>query len=429
MSTIDILKQDFEHYRAQADGSAFAEQREAAFGELQQLGIPTIKHEEWKYTNLKFINDINFQASCIHTEAARNYYSEHIVQTLKANRLVFINGSFDASLTQLQPEDAGIVMTNLAAARKNHSDVFNAHFGKYAEVKGHAMNAMNTALMSDGAFIHVPAGKQTVYPIIITNISDASEVNVLNQPRNLIVVDKNAGATVIESFFALGSNASFCNIVNEVYVGENANLEHYKLQRLIGEHYQNNFTQVFQEANTHINQVTLTLDGKFVRNTLHFYMNGQNCNTLLYGLYLLDGNQFVDNHTRVDHAMPNCFSDEKYKGILKDKSTAVFNGKIMVHLDAQKTNAYQRNQNILLSDEATVNTKPQLEIFADDVKCTHGATIGQLDEEPMFYMRSRGIPENVARKLLLNAFADDIAEKIKIPELVAILEEQIEKKI
>lgn len=429
MSTIDTLKQDFEHYRAQADGSTFAEQREAAFGELQQLGIPTIKHEEWKYTNLKFINDIKFQASCVHTEAARNYYTEHIVQTLKANRLVFINGSFDASLTQLHPEDTGIVITNLAAARKSHADVFNAHFGKYAEVKGHAMNAMNTALMSDGAFIHVPAGKQTVYPIIITNISDASEINVLNQPRNLIVVEKNATATVIESFFALGSNASFCNIVNEVYVGENAHLEHYKLQRQQGEHYQNNFTQVFQEANTNINQVTLTLDGKFVRNTLHFYMNGQNCNTLLYGLYLLDGNQFVDNHTRVDHAQPNCFSDEKYKGILKDKSTAVFNGKIMVHLDAQKTNAYQRNQNILLSDEAIVNTKPQLEIFADDVKCTHGATIGQLDEEPMFYMRSRGIPENIARKLLLNAFADDIAEKIKIPELVAILEEQIEKKI
>jgi Fe-S cluster assembly protein SufD len=243
------------------------------------------------------------------------------------------------------------------------------------------------------------------------------------------VVEKNANATIIESFFALGSNASFCNIVNEVYIGENSHLEHYKLQRQQGEHYQNNFTQVFQESNTNVNQVTLTLDGKFVRNTLHFHMNGENCNTLLYGLYLLDGNQFVDNHTRVDHAKPNCFSDEKYKGILKDKSTAVFNGKIMVHLDAQKTNAYQRNQNILLSDEATVNTKPQLEIFADDVKCTHGATIGQLDEEPMFYLQSRGIPENVARKMLLNAFADDIAAKIKIPELVAILEEQIEKKI
>lgn len=429
MSTIETLKKDFEHYRAQADNSAFAQQRESAFVELQKLGIPTIKYEEWKYTNLKFITDLHFEASCLHAEAARAYYTQNIVQTLKANRLVFINGSFDATFTQIQPEDAGIVITNLAAARTAQADIFNAHFGKYATVEGQALNAMNTALMSDGAFIYVPAGKQTIFPIIITNISDASEVNVLNQPRNLVVVEKNAAATVIESFFALGNHASFCNIVNEVYVGENASLEHYKLQRLQGDHYQNNFTQVFQEGNTHINQVTLTLDGKFVRNNLHFYMNGENCNTLLYGLYLLDRNQFVDNHTRVDHAKPNCFSDEKYKGILKDKSTAVFNGKIMVHLDAQKTNAYQRNQNILLSDEATVNTKPQLEIFADDVKCTHGATIGQLDEEPMFYMRSRGIPENVARKLLLNAFADDIAEKIKIPELVAILEEQIEKKI
>jgi Fe-S cluster assembly protein SufD len=429
MSTIEKLKHDFEHYLAQADGGNFSELRENAFNELQKLGIPTTKHEEWKYTNLKFVNEIGFEASCIHTEAARAFYSKSIVQTLTANRLVFINGSFDASLTQIQPEDADIIITNLAVARKKHVAIFDAHFGKYAEVNGQAMNAMNTALMSDGAFIYVPVGKQTTFPIVITNISDTSEVNVLNQPRNLIVVEKNANATIIESFFALGSNASFCNIVNEVYVGENSHLEHYKLQRQQGEHYQNNFTQVFQEYNTNVNQVTLTLDGKFVRNTLHFHMNGENCNTLLYGLYLLDGNQFVDNHTRVDHAKPNCFSDEKYKGILKDKSTAVFNGKIMVHLDAQKTNAYQRNQNILLSDESTVNTKPQLEIFADDVKCTHGATIGQLDEEPMFYLQSRGIPENVARKMLLNAFADDIAAKIKIPELVAILEEQIEKKI
>jgi Fe-S cluster assembly protein SufD len=227
----------------------------------------------------------------------------------------------------------------------------------------------------------------------------------------------------------MGTNAAFTNGVTEVYAAENAHVEHYKIQQQAGESYQNNFTQIFQEANTNINHVTLTLDGTMVRNNLHFYMNGENCNSLLYGLYITDSKDFVDNHTRVDHAKPNCFSDEKYKGILKDQSTAVFNGKIMVHLDAQKTNAYQRNQNILLSDDATVNTKPQLEIFADDVKCTHGATIGQLDEEPMFYLRSRGIPEDVARKLLLNAFADDIAEKINIPELVTLLEQQIEHKL
>lgn len=429
MTLQERIKSDFNSYQSQAEQGSFLTLREEAVKVFEQLGFPTTKHEEWKYTNLKFINEIGFQASCVHTEAARTYYKQHIVQTLKANRLVFINGSFDAELTEIQPEDSGIVITHLVDARKNHKALFEAHFGKYASIQGHALTAMNTALLSDGAFIYVPAGQKTTYPVIITNVTDASEINVLNQPRNLIVVDKNATATVIESFFALGTKASFSNIVNEIYVGENAQFEHYKLQRQQGEHYQANYTQVFQEANTNINQVTLTLDGKFVRNNLHFYMNGQNANTLLYGLYLLDGNQFADNHTRVDHAQPNCFSDEKYKGILKDKSTAVFNGKIMVHLDAQKTNAYQRNQNILLSDEATVNTKPQLEIFADDVKCTHGATIGQLDEEPMFYLRSRGIPEDVARKLLLNAFAADIAEKIKIPELVTILENQIEQKL
>jgi Fe-S cluster assembly protein SufD len=230
-------------------------------------------------------------------------------------------------------------------------------------------------------------------------------------------------------YYSLGSNSVFTNVVNEIYANENSHVEHYKIQQQAGESYHNNFTQIFQEANTNVNHVTLTLDGTLVRNNLHFYLNGQNCNSLLYGLYMPHGNSLVDNHTRVDHAQPNCNSNELYKGIMMDKSVAVFNGKIMVHLDAQKTSAYQRNQNILLSDEATVNTKPQLEIFADDVKCTHGATIGQLDEEPMFYLRSRGIPEDVARKMLLNAFADDIAEKIKIPALVKLLEEEIEKKL
>jgi Fe-S cluster assembly protein SufD len=288
---------------------------------------------------------------------------------------------------------------------------------------------MNTALMSDGAFIFVPSNKKVENPIIIVNVLDSSDMNVLSQPRNLIVLEKNADACIVESYLSIGANASFTNVVNEIYANENAHLEHYKIQQQVGETYHNNYTQIFQEANTNINQVTLTLDGTMVRNNLHFYMNGKNCDTLLYGLYITEKSNHVDNHTRVDHAMPNCQSNELYKGIMKDKSTGVFNGKIMVHLDAQKTNAYQRNQNILLDENAAINTKPQLEIFADDVKCTHGATIGQLDEEPMFYLRSRGIPEDVARKMLLNAFADDIAEKIKIPELVGLLEQLIDEKL
>ncbi len=343
--------------------------------------------------------------------------------------MVFVNGAFYKELSTILEEDNAIVLTDLITARKEYAAIFDKHFGKYAEMKGNALNALNTALLNNGAFVYVPKGKTVKHPVVLINIIDSTEVNVFCQPRNLLVVEENAQVTFIESFYATGANSAFINILTELYAGANSAVEHYKVQRQGGEIYHNNFTQVFQEANTNFNQVTLTMDGKLVRNNLHFYLNGENCNTALYGLYLTEKNNLVDNHTRVDHAKPNCFSDEKYKGILKDKSTAVFNGKIVVHLDAQKTNAYQRNQNILLSDEATVNTKPQLEIFADDVKCTHGATIGQLDNEPMFYLRSRGIPENVAQAMLLKAFADDIAEKIRIPELVQILEDEIERKI
>jgi Fe-S cluster assembly protein SufD len=426
---LENIKKDFNQYQAQAEQGEFFNIRKQAFAEFEKLGFPTTKHEEWKYTNLKSITEKTFESTCEINPNIDALFREAIESKLIANFLVFVNGSLVNELSTIIEKDSSIVISSIANARKSHQKVFNSHFGKYAKFEGEAMNALNTALLSDGAFVFVPKSKTVEHPVVIFNISDASNLNVLAQPRNLIVVEENSSVTMIETYYALGANASFTNVVTETYAGKNAHVEHYKIQQQTGESYQNNFTQIFQEADTNINHVTLTLDGTMVRNNLHFYMNGENCNSLLYGLYVTDNNDFIDNHTRVDHAKPNCFSDEKYKGILMDQSTAVFNGKIMVHLDAQKTNAYQRNQNILLSDEATVNTKPQLEIFADDVKCTHGATIGELDEEPMFYLRSRGIPENAARKLLLNAFADDIAEKIKIPELVELLEKQIEEKL
>ncbi len=430
MSLLENIKQDFSRYLQQAEtGSDFVHIRENAFKEFEKLGFPTTKNEEWKYTNFKKVFDLPLQSSCAEVANAEELLNASILKNIKANRLVFINGCFHPELSLIIEKDETILICNLAKARKEYPTEFNAHFGKYVPVNNESLNALNTALLSDGAFVFVPKGKQAEHPIIIFNISDSSQLAVLAQPRNLIVVEKNASVHIVESFYSAGISSSFCNAVTEVYVDENSHLEHYKVQRQTGESYLNHFTQIFQEANTNINHVTLTLDGKMVRNNLHFYMNGQNCNSLLYGLYITEKDSFVDNHTRVDHAKPNCFSDEKYKGVLKDSSTAVFNGKIMVHLDAQKTNAYQRNQNILLSNDATVNTKPQLEIFADDVKCTHGATIGQLDEEPLFYLRSRGIPEDAARKLLLVAFADDIAEKIKIPELVQLLEDEIERKL
>lgn len=429
MSLQEVVKQEFNQYKAQAELGSFLTLREQAFAEFEKLGFPTTKHEEWKYTNLKPIVEKAFQTTCAIEPRVKEVIETSIYAQLDGNILVFVNGSLITAASQIHETDGSIVMGSLAEKRKTNQAIFEQHFGKYAAIEGQALNALNTALLSDGAFIHVPKGKRVSKPIVMLHVVDATDLNVLVQPRNLIVVEELAEVILIEAYLTIGNQASFTNVVTETFAGKNAHVEHYKIQQQEGESYQNNFTQIFQEADTNINHVTLTLDGKFVRNNLHFYMNGENCNSLLYGLYLTDKNNFVDNHTLVDHAKPNCFSDEKYKGVLKDKSTAVFNGKIKVHLDAQKTNAYQRNQNILLSDDATINTKPQLEIFADDVKCTHGATIGQLDEEPMFYLRSRGISEDAARKLLLNAFADDIAEKIKIPELVELLEQKIEEKL
>lgn len=425
----EIINSDFSKYALRAEKDLFFETRKQAFESFESMGFPTQKNEEWKYTNIKGVTAGNFEISDERSVYAKELIEKSVLSEIKANQLVFVNGIFYPDLSIILEKDKSILLLSLANARSQHSELFNLHFAKYAKTEEHALNALNTALLNDGAFVYVPAGLKPEYPVVLNHYIDSTHVNVLVQPRNLIVIDKGAEITLIESYESIGTNPSFTNVVSEIYVAENAHLEHYKVQQQAGESYHTNFTQLFQEANTSINQVTLTLDGKLVRNNLHFYMNGKNCNSLLYGLYIIEKQNIVDNHTRVDHAQPNCFSDEKYKGILKDQSTAIFNGKIIVHLDAQKTNAYQRNQNVLLSDEAIVNTKPQLEIFADDVKCTHGATIGQLDEEPMFYLRSRGIPENEARKMLLNAFADEIAERIKIPELVELLERKIEEKL
>lgn len=428
MGFSELIKESFTQYAAQADKDFFFDIRNEAFNFFNENGMPTTKNEEWKYTNTRKISEASLNFTCVNETNAQELLEGSLLNEIVAHKLVFINGSYYPNLSVFLEEEAEVVVTVLSLARKQYPEVLKAHFGKYAKIN-EGLNAANTALLSDGAFIYVPKGKKMRHPVILQNIVDASEMAVVQQPRNLVVLEKDASATIIESYIGKGNNLSFTNVVNEIFVDDNGQLEHYKVQRATGETYQNNYTQIHQNGHTNINQVTLTLEGQWVRNNLHFYMNGEHSNSLLYGLYITHGNQFVDNHSRVDHAMPNCMSDEKYKGILMDQSIGVFNGKIKVHLDAQKTNAYQRNQNILLSDSATVNTKPQLEIFADDVKCTHGATIGQLDEEPMFYLRSRGIPEDAARKLLLNAFADDIAEKIKIPELVQILEAEIERKL
>jgi len=402
--------------------------REDSLANFNKLGLPASKNEEWRYTNLKTIQtsfDKEIQKGNIDLVS---FLSQKPFAKIESHKLVFVNGVFNKNLSSVIG-DKTIAIQAISSLDAENMTVFKEHFSKIAKDENECFVQVNSGLFKDGVFVLVKANSNSSLPVSIVNICDKSESHITNHVRNLIVLEKNSSLTIFESFYAIGENASFLNSVNEIVISENAFLKHYKIQDEGDNSHHVGYTQVFQEKNSNIENVTLTVSGSFVRNNLHYYLNGQGCNSTMYGLYLSDDENIVDNHSRVDHAMPNCFSDELYKGILKGKSTAVFNGKIIVHLDAQKTNAYQRNQNVLLSDEATINTKPQLEIFADDVKCTHGATVGKLDEKALFYLRSRGISEDSGRRLLLRAFADEIIEHIKIEELKTLLEEEILERI
>jgi Fe-S cluster assembly protein SufD len=299
----------------------------------------------------------------------------------------------------------------------------SSHLGRHADTSDHAFNALNTALMEDGAFVYAAAAEKEDRVVSIVHISDSRNGSTMHQPRNLVVLANGASATIVEAYYSAGDPESFTNVVSEVHAGSQSSLRHIRIQDLNAVSAQNNFTQATQLEGSNTEFFTLTFNGRLVRNSLHCRLEGRHAHTALYGLYTTSGSCLTDNHTRIDHLVPDCTSNELYKGVLRDRSTAVFNGKVIVHEKAQKTQAYQRNQNIVLSAEATVNTKPQLEIFADNVKCTHGATVGELDPESLFYLRSRGIGEEAARGMLLRAFASDITDRIPVAGIRAYVQE------
>jgi len=393
---------------------SLAGRREEAFAIFEKQGFPTTKNEEWKYTNITPIlkKEYNYlPSSSINKKDVEDYF----IEGLKANICVFVNGVFSKEHSSIL--DKNLVVQNFSEA--NEDDI-TAYFNKDIYPANSALTALSTALAENGAYIKIPKGKIIEHPVVLHFIADAKEGNVFVQPRNLIIAEENSQAQLVELITTTGKNNSFTNIVTEIVVKDNALLEYYKIQN--DPQSQVNTTQVYQEAKSVFSSATISLEGEVVRNNLNITLNAEHCEAFLNGLYFLKGKQHTDNHTLVNHAKPNCYSNELYKGILADKSRGVFNGKIFVKPDAQKTNAFQSNKNILLSQDAIMDTKPQLEIYANDVKCSHGATVGQMDEEPLFYLRSRGISENAARALLVNAFANDILEHIKID----VLKEKIE---
>ncbi|GAB3561473.1 Fe-S cluster assembly protein SufD [Spirosoma luteolum] len=402
--------------------------RRQALQAFDKLGFPTIRHEEWKYSNVNNLIKQQFTIDETSTLTADDLAALEI-PNLDGNILYFVNGRYHPELSQIVSPASQVQISSLADALKQDPEGVGAHFAHYADYADSAFTALNTALATDGVLVRVPANTTVEQPIVLRFITDARQKNIASQPRNLVLVGQNAELTLTESFRTLGEQSSFVNIVTEIALERDARMQYYKVQDETEQAYHIGTTQVNQRDNSHFYAATITLNGNFVRNNLNIVLNGQHAEAFMYGLYMPNGRQHVDNHTLVDHAMPNSYSNELYKGILDDSGTGVFNGKIFVRPDAQKTNAYQSCKNVVLSPNASMNTKPQLEIYADDVKCSHGTTTGQLNDEALFYMRSRGIPKDEARTLLLYAFAQDVLSQIKIAPIREYLQGVVTAKL
>lgn len=390
--------------------------RALALDTFRELGLPAQKNEEYKHTPITRILEKNFDFSITNPTSAFHAWEEFTIPELDAYVVVFVNGEYKANLSSLK-EIKGVELMTLDNASEKHADVVTKHLGKYADIKNDALTAWNTAGWTSGLYLSVADNITIDKPIVIHYIMDAEKGQVVSLFRNLFIVGKSSEITVIQKFNSVGDSNHFSNVVTEGVVNENGGLNFYQIQADKGKQYQFNQTTIHQTTSSRANAYTFTLNGELIRNNLNLLLNGEGCESHMYGLYLLKGNTLADNHTVADHQKPNSFSNEIYKGVIDGNAKGVFNGKIYVRPQAQKTNAFQSNRNVLLSDGASINTKPQLEIWADDVKCSHGCTSGQLDEEALFYLRTRGISKEIAQGMVLTAFAGEVVDAIKIPAL------------
>lgn len=428
MSFTDTINEKFS--ALQQNSSRLQAFRQKGFDNFQRLGIPGSKNEEWKYTRISALFSKNFEINTSGTLAKSPAYYLGAVRlpgSIGSNELVFINGVYSKECSRVT--DGLFVMPLEDAARSDYKTYITAHLGHSSRFMKDGLNALNTAFTSNGLFILLKKGRMLESPVYIYHYTDTNTNPVFVQPRILFVLEEDAQAEIIEHYINEGTQEAFTNEVFEIVVKENARLEYYKVQNEKPHCHHAGTTHIRQSGRCFTHCVTVTLNGGTIRNNLNLLMEAAHNEGHMYGLYMGNGNTHIDNHTIVDNQQPNCFSNELYKGIMDGNSTGVFNGKIFVQQDAQKTNAYQSNKNILVSDNASVNTKPQLEIYADDVKCSHGCTIGQLDEEAMFYMRSRGIDEKRAKALLLHAFASDIIAQVKPENLQKYLKANISRRL
>ena len=396
--------------------------RHQAIDRFATLGFPTLKMEEWRFTNVAPIARTEFnlapeRGGIVLGDLAPYRYADSI-------QLTVVNGHLVPEFSDLRCLPEGVIVCSMAESLASHAEKIDEYLGKYAGFENHAFVALNTALFRDGVFVYVPKGVVVERPINLVNIArPTGDQPVAMFPRNLFVASESSQVTLVEQFATVGEGPYLTSPVTEIVVEDNATVDHYKLQRESSDAFHMATFQIHLGRDGNFSSHSISWGGGLVRNDVNAVLDGEGSEATLNGLYMVEGNQLVDNHMRVDHAQAHCDSHELYKGILEGKSRAVFNGRIYVHEGAQKTDAKQTNRNLLISRDAVCNSNPQLEIFADDVKCTHGSTVGQLDDLAVFYLRSRGIGEEAARSLLTYAFAADIVERIKVQPVRQDLEE------
>jgi len=404
---------EFEKLAAGNDLPWLRKLRRDAFARFCEVGFPTTHDEDWRFTNVSAIAQTAFRLTCNRRVRLSQQQLEPYRVAGVACQLVFVNGHFVRELSLLGKLPNGVKVSSLAGEISSNPGAIEPHLGRYLDVRRDAFCALNTAFVEDGAFVHIPRGTLVEEPICLLFVSTADEAPSMSHPRNLIVAEEDSQATFVEDCVSLDGGAVFCNAATELVASDHAVLSHYMLEREHKQAFNVSTLRIQQGRSANVVSHSVLLGGALVRNNVHPVLAGEGGECLINGLFVGDGHQHLDNYMLVEHASPHCGSRQFYNGILDGHAHGVFHGRIIVHKDAQKTDAKQTNRNLLLSDDAQIDTKPQLEIYADDVKCTHGATIGQIEGDALFYLRSRGIDEVSARKLLLFAFASECLDRMK----------------
>jgi Fe-S cluster assembly protein SufD len=434
MSTLDVIEHyrtEFDHGLAQMPGTGLVwldERRKRGLELFEQLRFPTTRMEDWKYTRVRAVEQTLLRpapATCLGLD--EDDIAPFLIPGLDAYRLVFVNGQYQASLsTKRNGLPSGVTVASLAKALRDGPARLEPHLGLYADPAADGFAALNAAFMADGAFVHLPRGVVVNKPIhLLFLATEQKDETLLYQPRNLIVAEAGSEATIVEHYMAIGHGAYFTNAVTELALASNVGIRHYKVQQESTRAHHVATIEVKQGRDSRFASHVASFGALLARTDINSRLAGEGADCVMNGLYVVDGRQHVDFHTRIDHTDPHCTSRQFYKGVLDERSRGVFNGKIYVHPGAQKTDSAQKNDNLLLSRHAEVDTKPQLEIYADDVKCAHGATVGRLHEDSIFYLRSRGLDEDAARNLLVFAFANELLQSMPLESLRVHLEREL----